>query len=120
MRRDDGVGQVPRRRDHFVQHAVGPHADFEFVLERLEVDVAGLVLDRQQQHHVEQLADGGRVGQFLDATPGRTPLASVSSSSSSVVERADDVFDAVLLVGVVPGDGLLRRPCRFETAPRTS
>ena len=64
--RGDGEGQVPRRRHHLVQHAVGLDADLEFVLERLEVQVAGVVLDRQQQHHVQQLADRGAVGQGLD------------------------------------------------------
>ncbi len=65
--RGDGEGQVPRRRHHFVQHAVGLDANAEFVLERLEVQVAGVVLDRQQQHHVQQLAHRGAVGQGLDA-----------------------------------------------------
>ena len=62
----DGERQVPRRRNHFEQHAVGLDADAELVLERLEVQVAGVVLDRQQQHHVQQLADRGAVGQGLD------------------------------------------------------
>ena len=53
--RRDGEGQVPRRRHHFVQHAVGADADFELVLERLEVQVAGVLANRQQQHHVQQL-----------------------------------------------------------------
>ena len=70
----DGKGQMARRRHHFVQHAVGLDADAEFVLERLEVQVAGVVLDRQQQHHVEQLADRGAVGQGLDAASGRSAL----------------------------------------------
>ena len=63
----DGKRQVPRRRHHFVQHAVGLDADPELVLERLEVDVAGVVLDGHQQDHVQQLADRGAVGQGLDA-----------------------------------------------------
>ena len=59
---DDGVGQVPRRGDHFVEDAVGADADLEFVFERLEVDIAGLVFDGQEHDHVEELADGGIVG----------------------------------------------------------
>ena len=43
--RGDGEGQVPRRRHHLVEHAVGADADLELVLERLEVQVAGVVLD---------------------------------------------------------------------------
>ena len=49
------------------KHAVGADADLELVLERLEVQVAGVVLDGQQQHHVQQLAHRGAVGQGLDA-----------------------------------------------------
>ena len=63
--RGDCVGQMPRRRHHLVQHAVGTDADFELILEGLEVDVAGLILDRQQQHHVEQFADGCGRRDFL-------------------------------------------------------
>ena len=47
----------------------------ELVLERLEVQVAGMVLDGQQQHHVEQLADRGAVGQGLDAGQVDRPFA---------------------------------------------
>ena len=63
--RRDGEGQVARRRHHFIEHAVGPDADLELVLERLEVQVAGVVLDRHQEHHVQQLADRGAVGHGL-------------------------------------------------------
>ena len=42
-------GQVARRRHHLVEHAVAAVAHLVLVLERLEVDVRGLVLDRQQQ-----------------------------------------------------------------------
>ena len=55
--RGDGEGQVTWRRHHFVQHAVRLDANPELVFKRLEVHVAGVVLDGQQQHHVEQLAD---------------------------------------------------------------
>ena len=63
--RGDGEGQVARRRHHFIEHAVGTDADFELVLERLEVQVAGVVLDGHQEDHVQQLADRGAVGQGL-------------------------------------------------------
>ena len=53
------------RGDHLVEHPVGTDADLELVLERLEMDVAGLVLDRQQQDHVDQLADRCGVDQFF-------------------------------------------------------
>ena len=92
--RGDGEGQVPRRRHHLVQHAVGADADLELVLERLEVQVAGVVLDRQQQHHVQQLAHRGAVGQGLDAgqvdraasspSPATAAASSASCSMSAI------------------------------------
>ncbi len=65
--RGDGEGQVPRRRDHFVEHAVGPDADLELVLERLEVQVAGPVANRQQEHHVQAACARGAVGHGFGA-----------------------------------------------------
>ena len=44
----DGGGQVPRRRDQLVEHPVDPVPHLVLFLERLEVDVRRLVLDRQQ------------------------------------------------------------------------
>ncbi len=63
----DGKGQVARRRHHFIEHAVGLDANAEFVLEWLEVQVAGVIANRNQQHHVQQLADRRAIGQGLDA-----------------------------------------------------
>ena len=96
--RGDGEGQVARRRHHLVEHAVGTDADLELVLERLEVQVAGVVLDGQQQDHVQQLADRGAVGQGLDAGQVdadrllhrlRPPRPTRSSSSMSVISDFD-------------------------------
>ena len=81
----DGRGQVARRRHHFVEHAVAAVAHLVFVFERLEVDVAGLVLDGQQQHHVDELADRGGVGHFhhgLEVDRGLVAVLAASSSSS--------------------------------------
>ncbi len=61
--RRDREGQVTRRRHHFVQHAFGLDANAKLVLERFKVNVAGVVLDRQQQHHVQQFANRRRIGQ---------------------------------------------------------
>ena len=58
--------QVTRRGYQFVQHAVGFDADAELILERLEVNVAGVFLDRRQQHDVQQLADRRTVGHRFD------------------------------------------------------
>ena len=99
MRGGDGEGQVPRRRHHLVEHAVGADADLELVLEGLEVQVAGVVLDGQQEHHVQELADRGAVGQGLDA---------------GQVERA------VLLQGLRPRRPARRpAPCRRSASPRS-
>ena len=61
--RGDGERQVTRRRHHFVQHAVRLDANAKFVFKGLEMHVAGMVLDGQQQHHIQQLADRRTVGQ---------------------------------------------------------
>ena len=50
--------QVTRRRNHFVQDSFGLDSNSELIFERLKVNVAGMVLNRQQQNHVQQLADG--------------------------------------------------------------
>ena len=63
----DGGGDVRRRRHHFVQHAVDAITHLEFILERLEVNVRCLVLDRLQQHQVDQLAHRVGIGGFLQA-----------------------------------------------------
>ncbi len=62
----DRRGQVPRRRDQLVEDAVDPVPHLVLFLERLEVDVRGLVLDRQQQHHVQELAHRRGLGHLLD------------------------------------------------------
>ena len=75
----DGVAEVPRRRDHFQQHAVALVAHFILLLERLEVDVRRAVADRHQQHHVDELAHGCRVGEFRDVVEVDTRLAACCS-----------------------------------------
>ena len=61
--RRNGKGQVPRRRHHLVQHAVGTDANLELGFKRLEMQVAGMLADRQQQNHVQQLPHRGAVGE---------------------------------------------------------
>src|SRR6185312_11935769 len=41
----DGGGEVPRRRNHLIQHAVAPVPHLVFVFERLEMHVRGVVAD---------------------------------------------------------------------------
>ena len=62
--RRNGKRQVTRRRHHLKQHTVGFNANPKFVFERFEVNVTGMVLDRQQQHHVQQFLHRSTVGQF--------------------------------------------------------
>ena len=100
----DREGQMARRRHHFVQHAVGLDADAELVLERLEVQVAGVVLDRQQQHHVEQLADRGAVGQGFDAGEvdrAAGHLRGRGGQLGVLLHRGDDALDALGVLAVV-------------------
>ena len=45
---------MPRRRRHFVKCAIDAVADFEFVFERLEVNVARAVLDRLVKDEIDE------------------------------------------------------------------
>ena len=58
--------QVARGRHQLVEDAVDPVPHLVLLLERLEVDVRRLVLDRQQEHHVQQLAHRRGLGHLLD------------------------------------------------------
>ena len=60
--RDDGHRQLLGRRREFIQHAIDAVAHPELVLERLHVDVAGLVPDRIHQVPVDQTHDRVVVG----------------------------------------------------------
>ena len=84
----DGHGQVARRRHHLVEHAVAAVAHLVFVFERLEVDVAGLVLDGQQEHHVDELADRGGVLDFHAGFPGRCSISRRQPAQFGVGSRA--------------------------------
>ena len=97
----DGEGQVARRRHHFIQHAVGLDADAELVFERFEVQVAGVVANGDQQHHVQQLADRRAVGQGLDARqvdraslPAAAAAAASSSSASMSATRVSTLSES--------------------------
>ena len=49
------------RRRHFVERAVDPITDFEFVFERFEMNVAGAILDRLEQDQIDEANDRRRV-----------------------------------------------------------
>ena len=57
---------MARRRRHFVERAVDAITNLEFVLERLEMDVARPVLDRLIQDQIDETNDRSRVGFRFD------------------------------------------------------
>ena len=75
--RDDRQRQVPGRRGHLVERAVHAVADLEFVLERLEMDVAGPVLDGLVEDQIHVADDGRGVGLGLDVLQFRLALLAV-------------------------------------------
>ena len=87
--RRDGEGQVSWRRNHFVQHAVRLDADPELVFKRFKMHVAGVVLDGQQEHHVQQFADRALSAnasapvKSIGPSPAKAAACLNSSSSSS-------------------------------------
>ena len=101
----DGEGQVARRRDHFVEHAVGLDADAELVFERLEVQVAGVLLDRHQEHHVEQLAHRCAVGQRRDVVEIDRAVGADAGGGGGQLgvffQRRNDALDALGALAVV-------------------
>ncbi len=56
--RDDGGFQFARRLLLIEEHAIHAEADAEFLLERLDVNVAGALLDGLRDHGVDQPDDG--------------------------------------------------------------
>ena len=65
--RGDGESQMPRWGNHLVQDPVTPNPNLELVLERLKMQVARVILDGQQEDHVEKLADRRAIGQRFHA-----------------------------------------------------
>ena len=97
---------MTRRRHHFIQHAVRVDTDAELVLERFEVDIAGVVLDGHQQHHVQQLAHRRAIGQRFDAGQiNGTARADCCCDGlfqfGVFLQLTQDVLDAVCLARVV-------------------
>ena len=71
--RDDGGLQLARRRFLVEEHAVHAEADAEFLLERLDVNVAGALLDGVGDHGVDQADDrrfAGHVAQVFEVGGG--------------------------------------------------
>ena len=84
--RDDGGLQLARRRLLVEQHAVHAEADAELLLERLDVDVAGALLERVGDHGVHQADDrrlAGHVAQVLEIGGGLLVLAFAQPASAA-------------------------------------
>ena len=75
----EGMNCRGARRD-LVEHAVDAVADDDLLLARLDVDIAGALLDRVEQQRVDPADDGRLVGDVEDVDQ---LLARPSSSSSS-------------------------------------
>ena len=98
--RADGHGQVARRRHHFIEHAIATIAHLVLVLERLEMDVRGVVLDGHQHHHVEQLADRGGVLDFHQAFEVDAGFVAAFTHFWILFQRLNDVHDGLFLAGI--------------------
>ncbi len=100
-RRDDGGLQLARRRFLIEQHAIHAEADAEFLLERLDVDVAGALLDGLGDHGVHQADDrrlARHVAQVFEIVAGLlvgSPSASAALFGFAVV-AVDGVEDFLL------------------------
>ena len=90
-------GDVTRRRHHLIKNAVDSIAHFELVFERLEVDVAGFVLDGLEKHEVQELFHGVGLGHLLQ-------LGQVDAVSPSV--ELGEILIVAELVNQT-GDGFL-------------
>ena len=96
---------MPRRRRHFVKRAVDAITNFEFVFERLEMDVARAVLDRLIQDQIDEANDRAW------RSPPLRPLPRVSSPRSchqlaGFAELLEDVLHAGGVGAVVALDPL--------------
>ncbi len=103
----DRRGQVARRGHQLVEHPVDPVSHLVFFLERLEVDVRSLVLDRQEQHHVQQLAHRRGLGHLFDRLEVDRVLVAPGQRRETLVllDLLDDVLDALVVAGIEPLDG---------------
>ena len=98
--RDDRQREVPRRRRHFVERAVHAVADFEFVLERLEMNVARPVLDRLVQDQIDEANDRRGVRFGFDIRDRRF-VAVECHQLASLAELLEDLLHAGGLVAVM-------------------
>ena len=102
--RNDRQREVARRRGHFVKRAVHAIADFEFVLERLEVNVAGAVLDCLIENKIDK-ADDRRGVRFRFDRSGF--IFAHLQQLAGFAELLEDVLHARRLAAVILFDQVL-------------
>ena len=93
-----GSARCTRRRRHFVERAVDAVANFELVLERLEVNVARAVLDRLEQDQVDEADDRRRVRLGFDI--GRAFVVTAQRHQLARRRRAASRMSSMLDVSV--------------------
>ena len=107
----DRKREMLRRRHHLLKHPLRLEPDAKLALERLEVDVASAVADRQEEHHVEELANRGALGEGLDARQIGGPFAAEAGRLRRqllvVFQALDDRFDALVVGRIKLLDRLL-------------
>ncbi len=96
---------MPRRRRHFVERAVDAVTNFEFVLERLEMDVARAVLDRLKQDQIDEANDRRGV-RFRFDVDGAAFVAAERQQLAGFTELLEDVLHAGGVAAVVALDPL--------------
>ena len=98
-------------RRHFVQRAVHAVTDFELILERLEMNVAGAVLHRLVKDEVDELDDRRFIGQVLQIGHPVARRRHFPGDIRVGAKFLEDVADAFAFFPVKLVDGLfdLRR-----------
>ena len=94
--RNDRQREMARRRRHFVKRAIDAVANFEFVLERLEMDVARPVLDRLIQDQIDEANDRRGVRFGFDTRP----VALVAAQRHQLARFAELLEDVLHAGGV--------------------
>ena len=97
---------MARRRRHFVESAVDAVTDFEFVLERLEMNVAGAILNRLEQDQIDEANNRGRVCIRFHIR-GRGFVAAQAEELAGFAELLEDFLHAGSVAAIVALDPLL-------------
>ena len=107
--RRDRQGEMARRRGHFVEGAVHAVADLEFVLEGLEVDVAGPVLHGLVDHEIDEAHHGARIGGGLhrgDVVGAGAAFEQVAGVRELALQAGEHVLHGLVFGAVIAGNGV--------------